>query len=179
MIITIALILAVLIGLAVVVAALRPAAFCVARSIPISAPPLAVFAHVNDLKRFQQWDPWSKMDPTTQHSYSGPIAGVGAAQSWTGKKTGVGKMTITESRPGELVRMRLEFFKPFAAINTVDFTFRREGSQTVTTWSMTGENNLFFRIMGLFMSMEKMCGPQFEAGLADLKSLAEAAAKAK
>jgi uncharacterized protein YndB with AHSA1/START domain len=166
-----------LLAIIFVVAALRPAAFCVARSTTIAAPPHVVFEHVNDLKKFQQWDPWSKMDPTTRHSYSGPVAGVGAAQSWTGKKTGVGQMTITESRPGELVRMRLEFIKPFAATNTVDFTFRSEAGRTVATWSMSGVNNFFFRLMGLFMSMEKICGPQFESGLADLKTLAEAAAK--
>ena len=160
-----------------IVAALQPAAFCVARSTTIAAPPLVIFGHVNDLKKFQQWDPWSKMDPSTQHSYSGPSVGVGAAQSWTGQKTGVGKMTITDSRPGELVRMRLEFMKPFAATNTVDFTFRPEGGQTVTTWSMSGVNHFGFRLMGLFMSMEKICGPQFESGLADLKTLAEAAAR--
>ncbi len=177
MLLIIALIFAGILVLIFIVAALRPAAFCVARSIAIAAPPLVVFEHVNDLKKFQQWDPWSKMDPTTRHSYSGPVAGVGAAQSWSGKKTGVGEMTITGSRPGELVRMRLEFIKPFAATNTVDFTFRSEAGQTVTTWSMSGVNNLFFRVMGLFMSMEKICGPQFESGLADLKILAEAAAK--
>jgi hypothetical protein len=177
MLFTIAVIFVGILALILIVAALQPAAFCVARSASIAAPALVVFEHVNDLRKFQQWDPWSKMDPTTQHSYSGPNAGVGAAQSWTGTKTGVGKMTITESHPGELVRMRLEFMKPFAATNTVDFTFRHESGLTVATWSMSGVNNFFFRIMGLFMSMEKMCGPQFESGLADLKVLAETAVR--
>lgn len=177
MLLTIALIVAALLAIILLVAAFRPAAFCVARSTTIAAPPLVIFGHVNDLTKFQQWDPWSKMDPTTKHSYSGPSTGVGAAQSWTGQKTGAGRMTITESRPGELVRMRLEFMKPFAATNTVDFTFRPEGGQTVTTWSMSGVNHFFFRLMGLFMSMEKICGPRFESGLADLKTIAEAAAR--
>ena len=177
MLLTITLILAGILALILIVAALRPAAFRVFRSATIAAPALVVFGHVNDLTKFQQWDPWSKMDPTTRHSYSGPSAGVGAAQSWTGRKTGVGQMTITESRPGELVRMRLEFMKPFAATNTVDFTFRAEAGQTVATWSMSGVNHFGFRVMGLFMSMEKICGPQFESGLADLKILAEASAQ--
>lgn len=177
MLLTLALILTALIALLLVVAAFRPARFTVARSIPITASPAVIFDQVNDLKKYQAWDPWSKMDPTTEHAYFGPAAGPGAKMTWTGRKTGVGSMTITESRPSELVRMRLEFLKPFAATNTVDFTFQPSGGQTVATWSMSGVNNFCFRVMGLFMSMEKMCGPQFEAGLTELKRLAETAAR--
>ena len=177
MLLTTALILAVIFGLILLVAALRPAAFCVARSITITAPSLVIFDHVNDLKKYQKWDPWSKMDPTTEHRFSGPVGGLGAALAWTGRKTGAGSMTITESRPGELVGMRLDFLKPFAATHAVAFTFRTKGEQTVATWSISGASNFICRVMGLFFSMEKMCGPQFEAGLADLKGLAEAAAR--
>lgn len=169
--------LAALLGLVLLVAAFRSPAFCVARSTRIAAPASVVFDHVNDLRAYSRWDPWSKMDPTTAHTFTSPPAGPGAALAWQGKKTGTGSMTITESRPGELVRMRLAFLKPFAATHTVDFTFRPEGAHTVATWSMSGVNNFLCRIIGLFMSTEKMCGPQFEAGLADLKSLAETAAR--
>jgi uncharacterized protein YndB with AHSA1/START domain len=166
-----------LLGLVLLVAAFRPAAFCVTRSTTIAAPADVVFAHVNDLRAYRRWDPWSKMDPTTEHRHSGADTGPGATLGWTGKKTGAGSMTITECRAGELVRMRLDFLKPFAATHTVDFTFRREDGQTVATWSMSGVNTFLFRVIGLFMSTEKMCGPQFEAGLAELKALAEAAAR--
>ncbi len=174
---TVLIVLAALLVLLLVVAAVRPAAFCVSRSLAISAPPQIVFNHVNDLRSYQRWDPWSKMDPTTEHRHSGADTGPGAALTWTGKKTGEGSMTITDSRPGALVRMRLEFLKPFVATHTVDFTFRATGGQTVATWSMSGANNFLFRVLGPFMSPEKMCGPQFEKGLVDLKSLAEAAAR--
>ena len=86
-------------------------------------------------------------------------------------------MTITESRPSDLVRVQLEFFKPFAGTSTAEFTLKPEGNQTVVTWSMTGNNNFMAKAIHLFMSMDKMIGGQFAKGLAEMKSIAEATAK--
>jgi hypothetical protein len=86
-------------------------------------------------------------------------------------------MTITESRPSELIRVKLEFFKPFAATNTAEFTFKPEGNQTAVTWSMFGEKNFMAKAIHLFISMDKMIGGQFEKGLADMKAVAEAQPK--
>jgi hypothetical protein len=86
-------------------------------------------------------------------------------------------MTITESRPSELIKIKLEFLKPFAATNSAEFTFKPEGNQTVVTWSMEGRNNFLAKAFCLFMNMDKMVGGQFEKGLASMKSVAEAGAK--
>ncbi len=83
-------------------------------------------------------------------------------------------MTIVESRPNELVRMRLEFLRPFKAVNTAELTFKPKGDQTEVTWSMSGTNNFMFKAVGLFMDCEKMCGDQFAEGLATMKRIAEA-----
>ena len=82
-------------------------------------------------------------------------------------------MTITESRPNDLIRIKLEFFKPFAATNTAEFTFKPEGNQTVVTWSMFGQNNFMAKAVHLFMNMDKVIGDQFEKGLAQMKSVVE------
>ena len=82
-------------------------------------------------------------------------------------------MTIVESHPNDLVKIRLEFLKPFAATNTADFTFVPAGNQTRVTWAMFGDNSFMAKAMGLIMNMDKMVGGQFEKGLADLKSIAE------
>jgi hypothetical protein len=86
-------------------------------------------------------------------------------------------MTITESRPSDLIRIDLEFFKPFAGNSIADFTFKPEGNQTVATWTMTGTNNFMAKAIHLFMNMDKMIGGQFEKGLASMKSLVESAPK--
>jgi uncharacterized protein YndB with AHSA1/START domain len=173
-----------LIGVAVIVivflavVALRPSDFRVTRTANISAPAPVVFAHVNDLHKWQEWSPWAKLDPAAKGTFEGPPAGTGAVFAWAGNnKVGEGRMTITESHPSDLVRFRLEFQKPFTATNTAEFTFKPEGNQTAVTWSMAGKNNFVFKAVGLFMNCDKMMGGQFEKGLTDLKSLAEAANK--
>jgi hypothetical protein len=146
--------------------------------VPISAPAPVVFAQVNDLHRWENWSPWAKLDPNMKVAHEGPPAGKGAVYSWAGNsKVGEGRMTIIESRPNELVRINLEFIKPFAATNITEFTFKPEGNGTAVSWSMSGENNFLSKAVCLFMNMDKMVGGDFEKGLAALKSVSEAAAR--
>lgn len=175
MILYILIALAVLVAVFIVVVSLRPADFRIARSIDISAPPEAAFEQVNDLHRWQAMSPYAKLDLNAKYTFEGPPAGPGASMAWEGNShVGSGKMTITESRPNELVKMDVEFLKPFKAVNLVDFTFEEAGNQTRATWSMAGQSNFVCKAMGLFMSMDKMCGTQFEEGLANMKKIAEA-----
>ena len=161
-----------------VVVALQPADFRVTRSATIAAPPEVVFPHVNELKKWDAWSPWAKLDPNAKNTFEGPASGKGAAMSWAGNnQVGEGRMTITESRPNELVQFKLEFFKPMAGTSDAEFTFKPQANQTEVTWTMTGKNNFIAKAFCLFMSMDKMVGGQFEKGLADLKSAAEAAPK--
>ncbi len=170
--------LAIIVVVFVVVVALQPSAFRVARGTTIAAPPAIIFGHVNDLHKFQVWSPWAKIDPNSKIVYEGPQEGTGAKFSWTGnKEVGEGAMTVTDSRPPEQVQFRLDFKKPFEATNVAEFTFKPNGDGTVVTWAMSGKNNFMFKAVGLFMNCDKMIGGQFEKGLADLKSLAEAEAK--
>jgi uncharacterized protein YndB with AHSA1/START domain len=152
----------------------QPDEFVVTRAASLAAPPDKIFPNVNDLHLWQAWSPWAKLDPNAKTTFSGADAGVGAAMAWEGNgKVGVGKMTITASQPAEFVRFQLEFQKPMQATNTAEFTFRPDGKQTVVTWTMRGKNSFPGKIFGLFMNCEKMCGCQFESGLASLKSLTE------
>jgi Polyketide cyclase / dehydrase and lipid transport len=113
-----------------------------------------------------------------KQTYDGPTSGTGASSSWVGNnKVGEGRMTITESRPNDLVRFKLEFVKPFTATSTAEFTFKPEGSQTVVTWSMSGQNNFIGKAVSLFMDCDKMVGGNFEQGLAGMKSVVEGAPK--
>jgi uncharacterized protein YndB with AHSA1/START domain len=162
----------------VIIVATRPSDFRVTRSAAIAAPPETVFPHVNELRKWEAWNPWGKLDPAMKVTYEGPPAGVGATYSWTGNnQVGEGRLTITESRPNERIQFKLEFFKPMAGTSDAEFTFKPEGNRTIVTWSMTGKNNFIGKAMCLFMSMDKMVGGQFEKGLAAIKSIVEAAPK--
>ncbi|QJE96410.1 SRPBCC family protein [Luteolibacter luteus] len=173
----------ILIGLAVVllvlivVIAMQPSDFRISRSAAIPAPPATVFAEVNELKNWEGWSPWAKMDPSMKQTYEGPAAGTGAISHWAGNsQVGEGQMTITESKPDELVRIKLDFIKPMAATNDVQFDFKPQGTETLVTWTMSGKSNFVGKAFGLFMDMEKMLGGQFEQGLAQLKTAATAKA---
>ncbi|GEP41051.1 SRPBCC family protein [Brevifollis gellanilyticus] len=146
----------------------------VERSLAIAAPPAVLFDYVNNHKKFNEWNPFAKMDPQAKMTYSGPEAGVGAVSSWAGELTGEGSATITESKPNELVRERMDWKKPMEGVSTVEFTLKPEGDKTVVTWAMFGENNYVGKLMSLVMDCEKMCGPEFEKGLASLSQLVAA-----
>ena len=170
--------LAAIVVVFVVIVALQPSEFRVTRSATIAAPPPAVFAQVNDFHKWDAWSPWAKLDPNMKKTHEGAPAGTGAIYSWSGNdQVGEGRMTLTESRPSELIRIKLEFMKPFAATNTTEFTFKPEGDQTMVTWSMFGTNDFIAKAFGLFMNMDKMVGGDFEKGLAQMKSVVETAPK--
>lgn len=149
--------------------------FRLERSRTIDAPPEAVFPLVDDFRRWADWSPWEKLDADLKRTYSGAPRGVGAVYAWEGKKAGSGRMEIATSEPAMRIVIKLDFIKPFAAHNTAEFTFARDGQGTKVTWAMTGPVTLMSKIMGLFFSTEKLVGPQFEEGLANMKRVAESA----
>lgn len=156
----------------------RPSEFRIARSSTMAATPATVFAQVNNVHKWQDWSPWAKLDPNAKLTYSGPDAGTGASYTWSGnEKIGEGTLTVSESKPNDLVRFKLDFLKPFPASNVAEFTFVPRGDQTQVTWSMSGHCNFLMKAVGLFMDCDKMVGPDFEKGLASLKSISESAEK--
>ena len=154
-------------------AASRPDTFHIERSAAIAAPPDKVFALINDFHGFNSWNPWLRKDPETKESYSGAASGKGAAYAWESKTVGTGRMEIIESQPASNVKIKLDFFKPFEAHNTAEFALMPKDGGTRVTWSMYGASTLMSKVMGLFMSMDKMVGKDFEAGLANMKEIAE------
>ena len=155
---------------------LQPARYRVSRSTTIAAPAPVVFAQVNDFHKWSAWSPWEKIDPAMKRTYEGPPAGVGASYAWVGtREVGEGRMTIVESRPGDLIHVKLEFVKPFAGTSVAEFSFKPDGERTLVTWSMTGDKNFIAKAIHLVMSMDRMIGDQFDKGLAAMKTVAEAA----
>jgi carbon monoxide dehydrogenase subunit G len=173
----------ILIGIAAItialllVVALRPAEVRVERTAAIAAPAQDVFARVNDFHQWQAWSPWAKLDPGAKETFEGARAGTGAVFAWSGSEVGEGRMTLTESRPSELIRIRTDYVRPAAGASTTEFTFRPQGSQTVVTWVMHGHHDFTARALGLFVNFDKSLGSELEAGLANLKSVTEAARK--
>ena len=170
--------LAAIVVVFVAVVAMQPSEFRVARETTIAAPVPVVFAQVNDFQQWRAWSPYDKLDPAMRKTYQGPPAGAGASYSWVGNShAGEGRATIIDSRPSDLIRIQLDFVKPFAGTAFAEFAFKPEGDRTVVEWSLAGNNNFVSKAVHLFLNMDKMVGGQFEEGLAELKSVAEAAPK--
>ena len=170
--------LVIVIVILVVIIALQPKHYHIERSTTINAAPATVFAQVNDFHKWDAWSPWAKMDPAMKANYDGAPAGAGAGYSWVGNsQVGEGRMTITESHPPDRINIKLEFIKPFAATDTTVFPLKPQGNQTTVLWSLDGDNNFIGKAFGLVMSMDKMVGNDFDRGLAQLKSVSEAAPK--
>ena len=171
---TIAIIAVVLIAAILGYAMTVPDNFRVQRTTSIKAPPEKIFPLINDLHRWGSWSPWEKMDPEMKRTYSGAAAGKGAAYAWQGNsKVGEGRMEIADTSPPSKVTIKLDFMKPFEAHNTAEFTLEPKGDSTNVTWAMYGPSEFITKVMGVFVSMDKMVGKDFETGLANLKAVAE------
>ena len=170
--------IAAVIVLLIIIISMRPNDFRITRTATINASPATVFAQVNDFHKWDAWSPWAKMDPAATNDFEGTPGQVGSQFSWSGNnKIGQGRMTLTESRSPELIRIKLEFMKPFKATHTAEFTFQPQGNQTTATWSMFGKNNFMAKAVTLVMNCDKMIGGQFEQGLTAMKAIAENSAK--
>jgi uncharacterized protein YndB with AHSA1/START domain len=143
--------------------------FTVERSAEIGAPPERVWAALVDFHEWPKWSPWEELDPDVRRTYEGPDSGVGAAYRWEGnRKAGAGRMEITEATAPSGLVIDLRFLKPFKSENTTRFTLAPGGEGTRVTWTMTGPKTFMTRVTGIFKSMDKMIGPDFEKGLQQL-----------
>lgn len=171
---------AAIVVLLIIVIACQPSDFRVTRTARMTAPPAVVYDNVNTLQKWEAWSPWAKLDPNAKSIFDGPASGPGSSMYWNGNnKVGEGRMTIVDNKPTERVEIKLEFMRPFKAVNTAEFTFKPEGNQTVVTWTMTGKNNFMGKAFSLFVNCDKMVGGDFEKGLASLNSVTETMAAAQ
>lgn len=168
--------LAALILIFVAIVAMQPSEFRVERTVKIAAPQADLFAQVNDFHKWETWSPWAKLDPAAKIGFEGADSGQGAVMTWAGNdKAGEGKVTIVESRPNELVKVRADFLAPFEGSATSEFQFKPEGDQTAVTWTMSGEHGFIGKAFCLVMDGTKMMGDDIDKGLAQMKSAAEGA----
>jgi uncharacterized protein YndB with AHSA1/START domain len=170
----IAVILAVAIAAILVLAATKPGTLRVQRAIRIKAPPEQIFPLIDDFHQWPKWSPYENKDPAMKRSYDGAERGKGAVYAWDGdKNVGSGRMEILESTTPSKIVIKLDFFTPFEGHNTAEFTMLPQGDATHVTWLMYGPANFMSKLIQVFMNLDRMIGRDFEAGLANLKTLTE------
>lgn len=169
-----AVILAIAIAVVLVLAATKPARFSVRREITVQAPAEKIFPLINDFHQWVAWSPYEHRDPALKRTYSGLESGKGAVYAWDGNNdVGSGRMEILESAVPSKIVIQLDFFKPFEAHNTAEFTMLPQGDATHVTWLMHGPAPFMHKLMQVFMNLDKMIGKDFEAGLVNLKTVTE------
>jgi uncharacterized protein YndB with AHSA1/START domain len=170
----IAIILAVAIVAVLIIASTKPDKFSVQRAAVIDAPAEKVFPLIADFHEWRKWSPWEDRDPDLKRSYGGAERGKGATYAWEGNRNvGSGRMEILEASSPSLVKIQLDFLKPFEAHNIAEFTMLPHGHATHLSWVMSGPAPFMSKVMQVFMSFDNMIGKDFEAGLAKIKSNAE------
>lgn len=152
----------------------KPNTFRIERTATINAPPEKVFPLIDDFHNWTQWSPWENVDPSLKRSYSGAPRGQGAIYAWEGNdKVGSGRMEITQSAAPSKVILRLEFIKPFAAVNTTEFTVTPNAAGSTVSWAMFGPSSFMHKFMSTMFNMNDLLAKQFDSGLANMKAAAE------
>jgi hypothetical protein len=152
----------------------RPGSFWIRRSTRIQAAPEKIFPFINDLHLWGAWSPYEKLDPALRRDFSGNASGVGAVYAWEGNsRVGAGRMEIIQSSRASRITIELEFLRPMKGHNIVEFILQRAAGGTEVTWEMDGPIPFMGKLMGLFISMDKLVGEEFARGLANLKALVE------
>jgi len=174
MVLTIALVVIALLAVVLVLAAAKPSEFRVERTTRIQAAPARIFPHIADFHRWADWSPYEKLDAAMTRTHGGAPSGPGAVYEWEGNnKVGKGRMEIMEATTPTKLTVKLDFVKPFVAHNVAEFRLEPAGDATDVTWSMRGPSPYVTKLMSVFVDMDKLIGKDFEAGLANLKALAE------
>ena len=164
----------VLIAALLVYASTRPDTFRVQRTASIKTAPELIFPFINDFHKWGSWSPYEKKDLAMKKNYSGAATGKGSAYEWEGNnEVGKGRIEIMETSPPSMILLKLDMIKPMAGHNIVEFSLEPNGDFTDVTWGMRGSSPFLSKVMGLFINMDHMIGKDFEAGLANLKTVAE------
>ncbi len=164
-----------LIGL-FVYAATKDGSFQILESKTINAPSEVIFKNVNDLKKWEAWDPWKKKDPSMQLAYGNNTVGKGSSYSWESETEGTGSMTTISVIPNLEIAQEVTYSTPIGdSRSNVYWTFEEQDTGgTKVSWGMNGEQSLLEKVYFLFKdeSIDDTVRPMYKQGLENLSALA-------
>ena len=171
---TILVVIVVIVAIAAIIGMFMSPNVHIERTMEMKAAPDAVYSQVNDLKKWDNWMPWNKLDPNWERTWGEKTEGEGASYSWKSEKNDVGhgSITITKSVPNEMVETNLHFEGQGDATGTYKIEKTDAGSKFTWGMNMNMGSNPFKRLMGSMM--DKMMAPWFDKGMVSLDSAASA-----
>jgi uncharacterized protein YndB with AHSA1/START domain len=147
-------------------------------SIAIDAPAKKVYDLMLDLNRFDDWNPFMTMDPTTTTKVTQSKPGPGSLYEYEGKRIGRGQQVILSAEKPNVIVSEMSFFgKKKTNTAIIEFRIQEETAGTLVTWYMQGERGLGGKFMGTVLGFDKMMGKSFASGLESLKKLIESEKK--
>jgi uncharacterized protein YndB with AHSA1/START domain len=149
-----------------------PSRFDVSRSIAIEASADKVYDLIADPRLWKGWSVWMRRDPAMDVNYSGPPFGQGAKWAWKSKSEGDGNMEFTRVVPNKRVEYTL-YLPALKLASSGTFAIEPVGKGARVTWTNGGDVGSNPLKHYLAWQMDRLVGPDFEAGLANLKALAQ------
>lgn len=148
-----------------------PSRVHVERAIEIDRPPATMYALLSNLGAFAEWSSLSRRDPSVRFVARGADRGPGQTLVWRGDTVGSGEMTIADVDPEARVDISVVFGGRGRARTGFDIA-PREGGSTVA-WRY--DVDLGLNIAGRYAALGygRSVGAELEAGLANLRELAE------
>ncbi len=135
----------------------------------IATDPVAAFTQVNDLHNWENWSPWSEMDPDVKITYTGPEEGEGSSYSWDGPVTGKGTLTILKSVPYKNVHFELEF--DGQGKSEGGFNFEGVSGGTKVIWYMEMDDLKYPMQRWFGLMMPAMMRKDFRHGLDNIQKV--------
>lgn len=113
----ISIIFGIILAVFAILTVLAPKEFIVERTITVNKPIAEVFESLKYLKNHEEWNAWSKKDPTTKKEFTGTDGTVGFKSSWASEneELGTAEQEITNITEGKRMDTVIHFKKPFEA----------------------------------------------------------------
>lgn len=142
-------------------------------SLAIDAPARVVFDRMNDLSRFNDWNPFPAMDPSTTSRHEGPASGPGAVFCYQGERLGKGRMEIVEVESPARIAIAMTFWRGETASHSKSaFLVSEVAGVTTARWTFDEDRGLGMYLLGKLV-FDRMMTRTFHDGLAKLKALVE------
>ncbi|MBW8684574.1 SRPBCC family protein [Chitinophaga rhizophila] len=155
---------------------LFPSRAIVERSGVIDAPIEKVYAQINNLSTWPEWNPWAAPDVAQKITFADKKEGKGASYTWSGmqrEKPVSGTVIITESSPAKGVYYNLDFSRMKPMTGAFEIKPSADGKGTAIQWRLETKLGMlpWWKLRGFLA--DKLTGPQLETGLTKLRNLCE------
>lgn len=149
-----------------------PSEYRVERSIEIEAPASVIYPMVVDLKKWQQWSSWGRLDPVAIYSYDGPDRAIGMRVQWQSDVLGIGSIQIDSLQFNRMLTYSLHnVTHGIEATGEIRLDASNNGIRV--TWSSQGDVGLNIIDRYKLLTFDDKLGRDMEVGLENIKVLAE------